>query len=72
MALQMGKSAKDEVPQVVLEAINVFDDAMNGTRAEIVYMDAHWYVQAENDEWHLAVTDEALEATHGVERGGRK
>ena len=72
MALLMGKSAKDEIPQVVLDAINVFDDVMNGTRAEIVYMDAHWYVQAENDEWHLAVTDEAVEATHGVERGGRE
>jgi hypothetical protein len=29
----MGKSAKDEIPQVVLDAINVFDDAMNDTRA---------------------------------------
>jgi hypothetical protein len=33
----MGKSAKDEIPQVVLDVINVFDDAMNDTRAEIVY-----------------------------------
>ena len=57
---------------MVLDAINIFDDVMNGTRVEIVYMDAHWYVQAENDEWHLPVTDEAVEATHGVERGGRE
>jgi hypothetical protein len=32
----MGKSAKDEIPQVDLDAINVFDDAMNGTQADIV------------------------------------
>ena len=46
----VGKSAKDEIPQVVLDAINVFDDAMNGTRAEIVYTDDYRYVPAENDE----------------------
>jgi hypothetical protein len=46
----MGKSAKDEIPQVVLDAINVFDDAMNGSRAEIVYTDDYRYVPAENDE----------------------
>jgi hypothetical protein len=39
MAIQMGKSAKDEIPQVALDAISIFDDGMNGTRAEIVYMD---------------------------------
>jgi hypothetical protein len=68
----MGNSAKDEIPQVVLDAINVFDDAMNGTRAGIVYMDDYRYVWAENDEWHLAVTDEAVEASLGIERGGRE
>jgi hypothetical protein len=68
----MGKSAKDEIPQVVLDAINVFDDAMNGTQAEIVYMDDYWYVRAENDEWHLTVTHEAVEASLWVERGGRE
>ena len=36
----MDKSAKDEIPQVVLDATNVFDDDMNGTQADIVYMDA--------------------------------
>jgi hypothetical protein len=72
MAILMGKSAKDEIPQEALDAINAFDDAMNGTRAEIVYMDDYWYVRAENDEWHLAVTDEAVEASLGVERGGRE
>ena len=72
MALLMGKSAKDEIPQVVLDAINIFDDVMNGTWAEFVYMDANWHVRAENDECHLAVTDEAVEASHGVERGGRE
>jgi hypothetical protein len=46
----MGKSAKDEIPQVVLDAINVFDDAMNDTQADIVYMDDYWHVRAENDE----------------------
>jgi hypothetical protein len=56
---------------VVLDVINLFDDAMNGTRTEIVYMDDYWYVRAENDEWHLVVTDEAVEASLGVERGGR-
>jgi hypothetical protein len=68
----MGKSAKDEIPQVVLDATNVFDDDMNGTQADIVYMDAYWYVRAENDEWHLTVTDEAVEASFGIERGGRE
>jgi hypothetical protein len=46
----MGKTAKDEIPQVVLDAISISDDSMNGTRAEIVYMDDYWYVRAENDE----------------------
>jgi hypothetical protein len=72
MAILMGKSAKDEIPQVVLDAINGFDDAMNGTQAEIVYMDDYWYVRAENDEWHLAVTDKVVEAFLWVERGGRE
>jgi hypothetical protein len=35
---------------VVLDAIKVFDDAMNGSRAEIVYTDDYRYVPAENDE----------------------
>ena len=42
----MGRSAKDEIPQEALDAINAFDDAMNGTWAEIVYMDDYWYVRA--------------------------
>ncbi len=42
MAILMGKSAKDEIPQVMLDAINVSDDSMNDTRAEIVYMDDYW------------------------------
>jgi hypothetical protein len=45
----MGKSAKDKIPQVVLDAINVFDDSMNDARAEIVYMDYYWYVRAKLD-----------------------
>ena len=42
MTILMGKSAKDEIPQVVLDAINVFDDGMNETRAESVHMDGYW------------------------------
>lgn len=63
MAFLMGKSAKDEIPQMVLDAISIFDDAMNGTRAGIVYVDDYWYVWAENDEWHLTVIHEAVEAS---------
>ena len=55
---------------MVLDVVNLFDDAMNGTRIGIVYMDDYWYVRAENDEWRLAVIDEAVEASLGVERGG--
>jgi hypothetical protein len=50
VAILMGKSAQDEMPQVVLDAINVFDDAMNDTRTEIVYMDDYRYMRAANDE----------------------
>ena len=33
-----------------------------------MYVDDYWYVRAENDEWHLAVTDEAVEASLEIER----
>jgi hypothetical protein len=45
---------------------------MNGTQTKIVYMDDYWYVRAENDEWHLTVTHEAVEASLGIERRGRE
>jgi hypothetical protein len=36
-----------------------------------VYGD-YWNVRAENDEWYLPVTDEGVEVSLGIERGGRE
>jgi hypothetical protein len=44
-----GEAARDEIPIVVLDAIAVFDDALQGVEVEIQHTDGYWYVREENN-----------------------